>query len=269
MDPLVTIGHYGKITDVNEATERIIGYSRSELIGTDFTNYFTDIKKAKEVSQQVFREGSVFNCKLEIQHRNGRITPVLSNASVYKDESGEIIGVFAAARDITTRKKAEEVIQKAYNNLGEKVKERTSELEEAYKSLKKSEAGLSEAQRIASLGNWNWDILTNELYWSDEIYRIFGRAPQEFGATYDAFLSYVHPDNRDNVENAVKRALKGKPYNIDHRIILANGEDRIVNEQGEVVFDGKNIPIRMEGTVQDITKRKKNRRSSGKYSEIS
>jgi len=80
------------------------------------------------------------------------------------------------------------------------------------------------------------------LYWSDEIYRIFGRAPQEFGATYDAFLSYVHPDNRDKVENAVKRTLKGKPYNIDHRIILANGEERVVNEQGEVIFDEKKYP---------------------------
>ncbi len=105
--------------------------------------------------------------------------------------------------------------------------------------MKKSEAGLSEAQRIASLGNWNLDILTNELSWSDEIYRIFGCAPQEFGATYDAFLSYVHPDDRDYVENAVNRALKGDPYNIDHMIILATGEERVVNEQGEVIFDEK------------------------------
>jgi len=239
LDPLVTIWHNGKITDVNKATERITGYSGSELIGTDFTNYYTDIKKTEEVYQQVFREGSGVNYELEIQHRNGRITPVLSNASVYKDESGEIIGIFAAACDITARKKAEEAIQKAYENLEEKVKEHTSELEEAYKSLKKSEADLSEAQRIVSLGNWNWDIVTNELYWSDEIYRIFGSTPQEFGATYDAFLRYVYPDDIDYVEKAVKGALKGEPYNIDHRIILANGKERIVNEQGEVIFDEK------------------------------
>jgi len=111
LDPLVTIGPDGKITDVNEATELITGYSRDELIGTDFTNYFTDPEKAREGYQEVFREGLVFDYALEIQHRNGRMTPVLYNASVYKDESGEVIGVFAAARDITERKKAEEILK--------------------------------------------------------------------------------------------------------------------------------------------------------------
>ena len=123
--------------------------------------------------------------------------------------------------------------------------------------MKESEEGLAEAQRIAHLGNWDWNIVTNGLYWSDEIYRIFGRSPQEFGATYDAFLSYIHPDDRDYVNNAVKEALNGNPYSIDHRIILANGEERVVHEQGEVTFDEKNIPIRMKGTVQDITESKK------------
>jgi len=116
LDPLVTIGYDGKITDVNEATERVTGYLRDELIGTDFTNYFTDIKKAKEMYQQVFREESVFNCELEIQHRNGRITPVLSNASVYRVDLGEILGVFVEEGDIRRAKKQEEVLQKEKKN---------------------------------------------------------------------------------------------------------------------------------------------------------
>ena len=111
LDPLVTIGHDGKITDVNISTEFVTGYSRDELIGTDFTNYFTEPEKAKKVYQEVFKEGFVSDYALEIQHRNGSITPVLYNASVYKDESGEVIGVFAAARDITERKKAEEMLK--------------------------------------------------------------------------------------------------------------------------------------------------------------
>ena len=111
LDPLVTIGPDGKITDVNEATELITGYSRDELIGTDFTNYFTEPEKAKKVYQEVFKEGFVSEYDLEIQHRNGSIKPVLYNASVYKDEYGEVIGVFAAARDITERKKAEEILK--------------------------------------------------------------------------------------------------------------------------------------------------------------
>jgi PAS domain S-box-containing protein len=137
------------------------------------------------------------------------------------------------------------------------LKNSREQLESAYKSLKESEEGLAEAQRMAHLGNWNWNIVTNELYWSDEIYRIFGCIPQEFGATYDAFLDYVHPDDRGYVNDAVKEALNGKPYNIDHRIILASGKERIVHEKGEVVFNEENIPVQMKGTVQDVTERKK------------
>jgi PAS domain S-box-containing protein len=116
LDPLVTIGHDGKITDVNEATELVTGYSRDELIGTDFMDYFSEPEVAKKGYQEVFREGFVSDYALEILHRNGHVTPVLYNASVYKDESGEVIGVFAAARDITEQKKAEELLK---SKLGE------------------------------------------------------------------------------------------------------------------------------------------------------
>ena len=107
LDPLVTIGHDGKITDLNEATEQVTGYSRDELIGTDFTNYFTEPEIAKEGYQEVFKQGFISDYALEIQHKDGSIIPVLYNASVYQDESGKVIGVFAAARDVTTLKKAE------------------------------------------------------------------------------------------------------------------------------------------------------------------
>jgi PAS domain S-box-containing protein len=117
LDPLVTIGHDGKITDVNSSTELVTGYSRDELIGTDFTDYFTEPEKAKKGYQEVFREGFVSDYALEIRHRNGRIIPVLYNASVYKDESGEVIGVFAAARDVTERKKAEEILKSKLEEL--------------------------------------------------------------------------------------------------------------------------------------------------------
>jgi len=257
LDPLVTIGRDGKITDVNGATEQVTGYSRSELIGTDFSDYFIEPEKASAGYQHVFADGKVRDYPLEIQHKDGHITPVLYNASVYKDENGEVIGVFAVARDITERKKAEDALKKARDSLEVNVKERTAELEEAYNSLKESEKGLAEAQRIAHIGNWDWNIVTNGLYWSDEIYHIFGRSPQEFGATYDAFLSYVHPDDRNYVNDAVIEALIGKPYGIDHRIILANGEERVVHEQGEVISNENNTPVRMRGTIQDITERKK------------
>ena len=112
LDPLVTIGHDGKITDVNTSTEFVTGYSRDELIGTDFSNYFTEPEKAKKGYQEVFKEGFVSDYALEIQHKSGRITPVLYNASVYKDESGEIIGVFAADVILRRAKKQKKLYKK-------------------------------------------------------------------------------------------------------------------------------------------------------------
>lgn len=107
LDPLVTIGRDGKVTDVNIATEKITGFSRDEIVGTDFSSYFTEPDKAKTGYEKVFSQGFVKDYPLEIQHKDGHITPVIYNASVYHDEYGEVIGVFAAARDITELKKVE------------------------------------------------------------------------------------------------------------------------------------------------------------------
>ncbi|WP_299982889.1 ATP-binding protein [Desulfobacula sp.] len=108
LDALVTISTKGKITDVNKATEVITGMSGKEIIGTDFSNYFIVPDAARKGYQQVFRDGYVRDYPLEIKHCDGRVIPVLYNASVYKDSQGNVAGVFAAARDITERKQAEE-----------------------------------------------------------------------------------------------------------------------------------------------------------------
>ncbi|MBN1270209.1 MAG: PAS domain S-box protein [Kiritimatiellae bacterium] len=107
LDPLVTIGPEGKITDVNAASEAVTGCTREELIGSDFSDYFTEPEKARAGYQQVFRDGLVRDYPLEIRRRDGQVTPVLYNASVYHDEAGDVIGVFAAARDITERRRME------------------------------------------------------------------------------------------------------------------------------------------------------------------
>jgi len=109
VDPLVTISPDGKITDVNRATELVTGIPRQRLTGTDFSDYFTEPDKAREGYQQVFSQGFVKDYPLAIRHATGRITDVLYNASVYKDDKGEVLGVFAAARDVTERKMAEEL----------------------------------------------------------------------------------------------------------------------------------------------------------------
>jgi PAS domain S-box-containing protein len=111
-DALVTIGLDGKIMDVNRATEQATGYSREQLIGTEFASYFTEPDLAREGYQQAFRKGLVRNYELKLHHRDGRVTSVIYNASIYHDESGGIAGVFAAARDITERKHSEDLLRR-------------------------------------------------------------------------------------------------------------------------------------------------------------
>jgi PAS domain S-box-containing protein len=135
LDPLVTIDPEGKISDVNSATEAITGYSRSDLIGTDFSDYFTEPKKAQEGYMRVFQAGFVQDYPLAIRQRSGHVSPVLYNASVYRDDSGNVIGVFAAARDVTEIKKAYEEVQKSRDELEIRVQERTADLSAANKEL--------------------------------------------------------------------------------------------------------------------------------------
>ncbi|HET7153227.1 MAG TPA: PAS domain-containing protein, partial [Candidatus Kapabacteria bacterium] len=106
LDPLVTISPEGKITDVNEGSIKVTGVPREKLIGTDFSDYFTEPEKAREGYQQVFSRGTVTDYPLTIRHKDGRLTDVLYNASVYKDTHGDVLGVFAAARDVTAQKQA-------------------------------------------------------------------------------------------------------------------------------------------------------------------
>ena len=117
LDPLVTINAEGKITDVNTATGRVTGCSRNEIIGTDFADYFTDPEKARSGYQQVFKDGSVKDYELEIRHKSGSLIPVMYNASLYRDEFGEVSGVFASARDISDLKQAEAKLAAHARNL--------------------------------------------------------------------------------------------------------------------------------------------------------
>ena len=116
LDPLVTINNLGKITDVNRSAEKVTGVPRGQLIGSDFSGYFTDPLKAREGYNQVYKLGFVTDYPLSIKHHNGQITDVLYNASLYQNEDGTTAGVFAAARDITDRKRIEESLIKSENS---------------------------------------------------------------------------------------------------------------------------------------------------------
>jgi len=131
LDPLVTISKEGKITDVNEATEKATGISRDRLIGSDFSDYFTEPQKAREGYQRVFEKGFVRDYPLAIRSASGAVTDVLYNATVFKGASGEVDGVFAAARDVTERKRAEAEIRQLNRDLEQRVEQRTAQLRES------------------------------------------------------------------------------------------------------------------------------------------
>ncbi|MFB3879696.1 MAG: PAS domain S-box protein [Armatimonadota bacterium] len=154
LDPLVTISREGRITDVNHATEVATGVPRQRLIGTDFSGYFTEPEKAEAGYQQVIARGEVRDYPLTIRHSSGRTVDVLYNATVYRDEAGRAQGVFAAARDITERKRTEEELARYREHLEELVRERTAQLEAANEQLRRemrereqAEEALLEAER--------------------------------------------------------------------------------------------------------------------------
>ena len=169
------------------------------------------------------------------------------------------------------RKLAEVALHKAHDELEIKVEERTADLTEANvllnqeikehkqteEALKESERRLSKAQRIAHIGNWELNLITNELFWSDEVYRLFGLKPQQFGASYEAFLDNIHPDDRDLVNKAYTDSLKNKiPYQIVHRLLLKDKTVKYVTEMCETFYDDSGEPILSVGTIQDITEQK-------------
>lgn len=157
------------------------------------------------------------------------------STNALRNEAGEIIGSVHIARDVTKHKHAE----------NERLK---------------SEMRLKRAQEIAHLGSWELDVIGNRLSWSDEVYRIFGLKPQEFGATYEAFLERVHPDDRKAVDDAYSSSLReGRDsYEIEHRIVRRdNGEIRVVHEKCDHVRDDYGRIVRSVGMVHDVTERKR------------
>ncbi len=140
-------------------------------------------------------------------------------------------------------------IQLITSELVKVLKKRKSE-----KALQKSEEQLREAQSVARIGSWELNVVNNDLSWSKEVYRIFDLDHKTHQANYDLFLSKVHPDDRELVNNAYSNSLKTKtPYNITHRLITNNGDLRYINERCKTFYNSKGEPVRSVGTVQDVT----------------
>ncbi|HZW24872.1 MAG TPA: PAS domain-containing protein [Gallionella sp.] len=147
-------------------------------------------------------------------------------------------------------RKSREEIRSLNVGLEQRVMERTVELLESRQSL-------AEAQRIAHVGSWEMNLVDNVLTWSEEVYRIFEIAPQQFGASYETFMDSVHPDDREGLDRAFKASLENRePFEIEHRLLLPDGRIKYVHEHCETFYSADGRPLRSIGTVQDITERK-------------
>jgi PAS domain S-box-containing protein len=240
-DAVIATDTSGKIVFMNGEAEELTGWAMSEALTKPVKTIFNIINEQSRLEvenpiDRVLKEGIVVGLANHtvLIRKDGLEVPIDDSGAPIRDKDGKTTGVVLVFRDIAERKKAEE-------------------------ELLDTAERLNRSQEIAHLGGWELDLVKNKLSWSDEVYRIFGLKPQEFGATYEAFLQAVHPDDREAVDAAYSGSLReGRDtYEIEHRVVRkSTGEIRIVYEKGEHLRDGQGKIIRSIGMVLDITDRK-------------
>jgi diguanylate cyclase (GGDEF)-like protein/PAS domain S-box-containing protein len=193
-----------------------------------------DRERLRSEEERDLEPGEVFTAEYRVLHREGRTVWVHNESVMVEDEASGSRYRQGFMLDVTERKRAEV-------------------------ELRRSESSLAEAQRIAHVGNWEYDVEKDKALWSDEMYRIFGFPPRQFVPTYRTFLRTLHPDDKGFVRKAIRKALyEGKHYgySIEYRIVRPDGETRFVHTRYEVVHDHTGRPVRLVGTVHDVTERK-------------
>ena len=240
-DAVIATDTAGRITFMNGVAEVSTGWTLSDALQKPIGEVFHIINEhtGGEVESpvtKVLREGMVVGLANHtiLIRKDGTEIPIDDSGAPIRDKDGGTMGVVLVFRDITDRKQAED-------------------------RLRESEIRMSRAEEIANLGGWELDVVNNSLSWSDQVYRIFGLQPQEFRATYDAFLEAVHPDDRAAVDAAYSGSLREErdSYEIEHRVIRkSDGQVRTVHEKCEHIRDKAGKIVRSVGMVHDITERK-------------
>jgi len=246
-------------TYVNPANVEPYGCSPEEIIGKTNGELGMDpelVKLWEEHYENVFTTGVAE--VMEFHYTSPRGKKYYFNTQVVPEfVDGKVVSVLAISHDITDIKEAEAKLKDTLDNLENLVKERTVELEKAYLLLKEREESLAEAQKMAHIGNWEWDIVADKAYWSEEMYRIFGRDPQKLAPSLDEYLSYIHPEDLDYYCKVNDYTRNVRTSGLDFRIVLANGEERTLHIKSDFIYYDENLPVRVKGIVEDITERKK------------
>ena len=229
------IGETNSPIYISPQIETLTGYSPEECKDTDLRWRIVhpdDRERLQSEDKQAVEPGEVLATEYRVLHRDGRTIWVRNESVVVEEEVGGSRYWQGFMIDITKRKHAEE-------------------------ALRRSEASLAEAQRIARLGSWEWDLNRGEVWWSDEAYRIYGFEPRQFSPTLETVAEIFHPEDRHLFRAAIDNAYhKDEPYGFEHRIVRPNGEVRWIQRRGEVIRGEREETLRMIGTIHDITEQK-------------
>jgi len=230
-DIICTIDHSGLFQKVSKAAFRILGYEPQEMEGKHFSLFLhpEDLAPTESAAKMIIEQGTKFDFENRYLHKTGASVPLMW--SIMWDEQQGVF--YCIGRDASERKEAD-------------------------KKLKQSEELLSEAQRLAKMGSWNFDFREDRLTWSEGLYSVFGVDKSGFLETHKSFIDLVDEEDRSRVlETSQQSQVSGEPFHVQYRITTPNGEQRIIEEYGYSEKDASGKIVRLFGTAQDITERKK------------
>ncbi len=267
---LTKIGH---IEYVSPRVKELYGYQPGELIGKHLrtTTPVEEVPRAIKALRMVLGDKSLKNFEINQKDKAGRIIPTEINM-VPVEKDGKIVGLQGVMRDISERKQVEEALRQAHDELELRIEERTAELKaaneqlrreiaerkRAEEALRESEENLANAQEIAHVGSWEWDLISNEVKWSDELFRILGFEPNEVKPSFDLWSKMIHPSDVEKSEAFAEKTMQGeKGVSAEYRMVRKDKSIRHIFAKGHSQFDNENNPVKMYGIVQDITERKR------------